>query len=89
MKITSTILTRIPLSKINRVTFYKRDEITTDLICCDVETDGQTWTSHEEMKGWDDFIIHLQGFPDFRSDWYEKVVQPSFATSETVAYYRR
>jgi hypothetical protein len=35
------LLRRIPLSDIQQVTFYKRDELTTDLICCDVELAGR------------------------------------------------
>ncbi|WP_426264213.1 hypothetical protein [Sphingomonas sp. PWP1-2] len=35
---------------IARVIFYKRDELTTDLICCDIEALGQTWIFHEEMR---------------------------------------
>jgi len=31
---------QLPLENIDRVAFYKRDELTTDLICCDVERRG-------------------------------------------------
>ena len=63
--------------------FYKRDEITADLICCDVEIGGKVWTFHEEADGWLDLITHLSALPGFRVDWYEAVVSPPFATSET------
>lgn len=89
MKTIAAILARISLPEINRVTFYKRDEITTDLICCDVEALDQTWTFHEEMMGWSDLISYLQSLPDFRSDWYGEVVQSPFASSEIVAYHRK
>ena len=34
--IDAELLARLPLTQIDKVTFYKRDEVTTDLICCDV-----------------------------------------------------
>jgi len=34
------------------VIFCKRDEITTDLICCDVEVAGHVCTFREEATGW-------------------------------------
>jgi hypothetical protein len=89
MTITPAIISHLPLPHINAVVFYKRDEITTDLICCDVDVSGRVWTFHEETTGWTDLIAHLSALPDFRADWYENVVSPPLATSETVAYDRR
>ncbi|CAN5134803.1 hypothetical protein BH11PSE2_BH11PSE2_20010 [soil metagenome] len=84
----SAILEQLPLSNINSVIFYKRDEITTDLICCELEADGKVWTFHEEADGWADLLRHLEALPDFRKDWFEAVSQPPFAVSETVAFKR-
>ncbi|MGN6121393.1 MAG: hypothetical protein ACTHOJ_00410 [Sphingomonas oligoaromativorans] len=89
MDIDLDIASQIPLSTVDRVVFYKRDEITTDLICCDVLASGQFWTFHEEAACWSDLIEHLSRLPGFRSDWYEAVVHPPFSASETVAYERR
>jgi hypothetical protein len=74
------------LTEIERVTFYKRDEVTTDLICCDVEARGKTWVYHEEAEGWDDLLRRLEQLPTFRPDWYQAVVHPPFAACETVAF---
>lgn len=82
------MLNQLPLSAIDAVAFYKRDEITTDLICCDVEIQGRVWTFHEEVGGWQALIAHLSALPGFRSDWYEAVVNPPFVTSETIAFKR-
>ncbi|MCM0000096.1 MAG: hypothetical protein NBV68_11990 [Erythrobacter sp.] len=79
---------RLPLADIQRVTFYKRDELTTDLICCDIEARGRTWFYHEEAEGWDHLLHHLAQLPNFRRDWYEAVVHPPFAACETVAFSR-
>lgn len=88
MSITPTILNQLPLPDINLVVFYKRDEITTDLICCDVEVGRKVWTFHEEADGWDALMLHLGMLPGFRSDWYSAVAQPPFAVNETVAFRR-
>ncbi len=79
---------RIPLTRVDRVTFFKRDELTTDLICCTVEAGGKVWFFHEEAEGWDALVRYLEELPGFRRDWYEAVVQPPFARSETIAYVR-
>jgi hypothetical protein len=89
MTITPAALAQLPLPDIRVVIFYKRDEITTDLICCDVEVAGHVWTFHEETAGWSDLIAHLSELPGFRADWYEAVVSPPFATNETVAFDRQ
>jgi hypothetical protein len=89
VSITPDILAQLRLSDMDAVVFYKRDEITTDLICCDVEAAGRVWTFHEEAAGWKDLIAHLASLPGFRTDWYAEVVNPPFATNETVAYQSR
>jgi len=89
MIITPAIIAELPLDDIAAVVFYKRDEITTDLICCDVEVAGRVSTFHEEAKGWADLIEHLSALPGFHADWYEAVVSPAFAANETIAFDRR
>jgi len=46
------------------------------------------WFFHEEAEGWEALISYLEQLPGFRSDWYQSVVLPPFAASETVAYKR-
>lgn len=82
------VLERLPLSAIDRVTFYKRDEITTDLICCDIEMGESVRTFHEELRGWDLLLQHLHKLPGFREDWFAAVSQPAFEARETVAFSR-
>jgi hypothetical protein len=86
--ITTSTLSQLPLAGIQAVIFYKRDEITTDLICCDVEVQGRVWTFHEEADGWQALIAHLSKLPNFTSDWYAAVAEPAFAASVTVAFKR-
>lgn len=87
-RVPGDVRNQIPLTEIEQVTFYKRDEVTTDLICCDIEARGKTWVYHEEAEGWDDLLRHLEQLPTFKQDWYETVVHPPFATCETVAFRR-
>ncbi|MBA1373860.1 hypothetical protein [Sphingomonas ursincola] len=82
------VLTDIPLGSVERVTFYERDEITTDLICCEVVASGQIWTFHEEMPGWDALMAHLAGLASFRQDWFAAVSQTAFQPCEIVAFAR-
>ena len=88
MRITADTLAQMPLEHICKVTFYKRDEVTTDLICCDVEDSAQTWTFHEEADGGSELIAYLSDLPDFRQDWFGAVSQPPFAPNMTVAFER-
>ena len=78
----------LPLAAIERVTFYKRDELCSDLICCDVEIGGRTCFFHEETEGWERLLRHLEKLPGFRSDWFEAVSQPPFECCATIAYER-
>ena len=88
IRIDSASLERLPLAAIGQVTFYKRDELTADLICCDVETSDETLVFHEEMEGWDLLIRHLEKLEGFRRDWFASVSQPPFVPSETIAFRR-
>lgn len=64
--ITPAVLAQLPLADIDAVIFYKRDEITTGLICCDVEAGGRISLFHEEAKGWADLLFHLSALPGSR-----------------------
>ncbi len=76
----------LDLSAIERVEFYKRDELTTDLICCDVMLDGVTRLYHEEMPIWRSLLDRLQLLQGFRADWFALVSQPPFADCRLTAY---
>ena len=87
-RIPEDIQDRLPLSAIDRVTFFKLDQFTTDLICCEVEAEGQTWFFHEEAEGWEGLVRYLETLPCFKADWYEAVAKVPFARSETPAFVR-
>ncbi|WP_205478878.1 hypothetical protein [Sphingomonas arenae] len=87
--IDADLIAKLPLSDIAKVTFYKRDELTTDLICVDVLVGEQMWTFHEELDGWEAVTGHLQQLPTFNGGWFAAVSQPPFKNSETVAFSRQ
>ena len=80
----------IVLNQVREIVFYKRDEITTDLICCEIfmSSDGQEQVLffHEEMPHWQEMIERVSDLPDFDMKWFEKVAHPPFQTQRTVAY---
>ncbi|TCJ37087.1 hypothetical protein [Parafrankia sp. BMG5.11] len=86
--IDAEVLAQLPVAEVSKVAFYKRDEITTDLICCDVVVGEKVWTFHEKLPGWGALIDHLQTLPSFDANWFASVSQPPFASSETVAFAR-
>ena len=54
----------ICLDEIKKVVFFKRDELNTDLVCCelDIRTKNglQIWFSHEEAPGLDNLLSQLE-----------------------------
>ena len=55
----------IALDKVAKVQFYKLDELTTDLICCELTLDdGGALFLHEDMHGGDDQMGRLATLPD-------------------------
>jgi hypothetical protein len=78
----------MPLTSINRVPFYKIDEITTDLICCEISTAEGVWTYHENREDWKQLISQLEAIPSCVRDWPGKVIHSPFAPTAFVAYER-
>jgi hypothetical protein len=82
----------IALDTIQQVAFFKRDELTTDLVCCEVVVHGEggtaTWFLHEEAPEWGDLLKLVERLPGFDPEWPSKVMQPPFAESRTIAFQR-
>lgn len=84
--------TQIPVrwDSIIKITAYKLDRLTTDLICFRVETeDGEVLVVTEEENGFYELeqalSLNLDGFV---ANWRSQVVQPAFRISDTVIYSR-
>lgn len=86
--IDKTVLDQLQLPEIDQVSFFKRDEVTTDLICCEVTVRDKAWFFHEEDEGWEVLLAHLSNLPGWRLDWFSAVSQPPFAECRTVTYRR-
>jgi len=82
----------VSLDEVRAIVAYKLDELTTDLVCCDIVTgaaDGeQIRTIHEELLGFDAAMNAFEALPSFDRQWRDKVVLPPFATNRTVIYDR-
>jgi hypothetical protein len=78
--------------EIASVIAYKRDLLTTDLIClvCTL-SDGAEFQFHEELPCWQGLVDalpeHLPGCPAF-PEWWHPVALPVFARNETVLFQR-
>lgn len=81
---------RVMLADVRGVSAYKRDAITTDLICCDIETASpkgpMVRTIHEEMSGFHEVMAKLEELPGFYRYWREAVILPPFAQNFTILY---
>jgi hypothetical protein len=81
----------ISWQEITHIVAYKKDLLTTDLVCFDIETGRadnlRTFTIHEEAEGFElldaEFGRVLTGY---NSMWRIKVIQPPFATNRTTIY---
>ena len=78
----------LALVTIEKIVFFKHDEVTSDLICCEVEANGRIWFFHEDLPEWDALIEQLERLPGFRGDWFAQVSLPPFAASSFVAFPR-
>jgi hypothetical protein len=77
--------------EITTVLAYKRDCITTDLICIAIADSVRVLEINEEDAGWEEFIRavehNLPGSVPVAT-WWPTVVQPAFATNQTTIYRR-
>ena len=82
----------VSLDEVSAIVAYKLDELTTDLVCCDIITgagDGeQIRTIHEELLGFEAVMARFEMLPGFDGKWRDEVIDPPFATSRTVIYSR-
>jgi hypothetical protein len=84
-------LFRVRWQDVQEVRAYKRDLLTTDLVCLgfrDTE-DDEYYEVHEEMTGFDQLRTRLlEVFPTIPSGWFENVMRPAFATNLMVLFRR-
>ena len=78
----------VSFNRVSTVAIYKRDEMTTDLICCDIVVGEQVRTVHEEIPGFNTLMLRFEALPGFDRKWREKVVKPAFAENRTIVFQR-
>ncbi|MBB4861175.1 hypothetical protein HNO88_004529 [Novosphingobium chloroacetimidivorans] len=82
----------VSLDEVSAIVAYKIDELTTDLVCCDIVTgsgDGeQIRTIHEELPGFGAAMRHFESLPGFDRQWRDTAILPPFATNRTLIYSR-
>lgn len=83
---TCRIVIEMSDAEIERVAFFKRDELTTDLICCEVIGGRGSIVANEEMSGWAELINRLSCLTGFDDAWFAKVSQPAFRACFYVAF---
>lgn len=85
--------TRMSWREVVKVTAYKRDLFSTDLICVFLSRADQTGIeTHEEMNNWIDFVTSLpKRLPDCKpvESWLQNITVPAFATNMTELFSRR
>ena len=78
-------------SEVEEVHAYKRDLLTTDLICLAFKKSGteEYYEIHEEMAGYHDLLDLLQSrLPGFTMDWIFDVAIPAFETKHQIIWKR-
>jgi hypothetical protein len=82
----------VSLDEVSAIVTYKIDELTTDLVCCDIVTglgDGeQRRTIHEQIRGFGTVMARFEALPGFNKQWRDAVILPPFATNRTTIYNR-
>ena len=82
----------VSFDEVSAIVAYKLDELTTDLICCDIVTGAgdaeQIRTIHEELPGFEAVMARIEMLSGFDRKWRDDVIDPPFATNRTVIYTR-
>ena len=75
---------------VSKIAFFKRDELTTDLVCCEITIDkvGEpaVWFLHEESNEWADILLEMENLKGFDKSWCEKVILPAFAENRIIVF---
>jgi hypothetical protein len=75
--------------EVAKITIWKHDDVTTDLVCFEIELlNGEPYVVHEDMPGFEMLIEKLVDLDGFDRGWRDKVILPPFAANTLVAYER-
>jgi hypothetical protein len=83
----------IAVDRIEIVTFFKRDELTTDLVCCEIVLRGESGNIscffHEEAPEWSEALTLIEQLPGFDKEWRNKVILPPYKENRAIAFRRQ
>jgi len=71
----------IPWAQIEGIDAFKRDELTTDLICLEIWVSDGSLLLHEEMEGFASFRAAMEETLAISPDWFGEVMLPPFAAN--------
>lgn len=78
----------IPEHLIDRVSFFRREDVRTDPYCCEVLSRGITFFAYQEDEAWPLLMQRLGDLPGFMADWYTSLSEPPFERVNLVAFER-
>ncbi len=78
----------LPDEAIDRVVFFKREDLKSDRVCCEVHCGNVVIFAHQESKSWNALLAKLEGLPGFMTDWRATIADPPFDRVEMIAFER-
>lgn len=82
----------VRFDEVQAVIAWKRDKLTSDLVCCDFVTDSregeQVRTVHEELAGFQALMTRFAVLPGVDQHSWEAVIGTAFATDRRIIYTR-
>ena len=78
----------IPEHLIDRVSFFRREDVKTDPYCCEVLSRGITFYAYQEEPDWPRLMEQLERLPGFMAGWYTTLSAPPLEHVDLVAFER-
>ena len=85
------LIREVAWASVDQVVAFKRDILTTDLVCLRIQAQDTELELHEEMPGWPTALAALPSrLPGSKTaeTWLHAVVQPPFAANTRVVFDR-
>lgn len=90
--VSGSICLSVVFDEVLEITAFKRDLLTTDIVCFAIKTYHKGRITvveiNEEMPGFDTLSEKLSSLPGYVSNWRQLVVEPAFKENRTVIFSR-
>ena len=84
------IIVSIPYVEVKKISAFKRDLGTVDLICFEITLEsGQNVEVNEEMEGFSDLVSQFTQDSRFDKNWRKRVVNPAFAGNRATIFRKK